>query len=297
MAETVVDRVRRAARGVGDRLSAAREDARNALVRGPVSGAAFEAATFVVKQAWACVFGVAFLTVLLLTFAFYPSDATLARYDFLVLAALAIQGLLLATKLETWEEARVIAVFHVVGTLMELFKTQMGSWTYPEDSLLRIGDVPLFSGFMYAAVGSYIARAWRIFDVRFDRFPPLWAQGLLGAAIYANFFTHHFIVDLRWVLFVATAALYGPCVAWLRIDHTPRPVPLVVAFAGVALLIWIAENVATYGQAWIYPSQHAGWVPVGTQKLGAWYLLMIISFVLVALVHGGRDRKGGLGAQ
>ena len=37
---------------------------------------------------------------------------------------------------------------------MEVFKTEAGSWTYPEDNLLRIGGVPLFSGFMYAAVGS-----------------------------------------------------------------------------------------------------------------------------------------------
>jgi len=38
---------------------------------------------------------------------------------------------------------------------------------------LRIMGVPLFSGFMYACVGSYMARVWRIFDFRFDRFPPL----------------------------------------------------------------------------------------------------------------------------
>ena len=52
------------------------------------------------------------------------------------------------------EEAKVILAFHLVGTAMELFKTHMGSWEYPEPSLLRIGGVPLFSGFMYAAVGS-----------------------------------------------------------------------------------------------------------------------------------------------
>ena len=73
---------------------------------------------------------------------------------------------MLAFRLETWAEARVILVFHVVGTIMELFKTAAGSWIYPEPSILRIADVPLFSGFMYAAVGSYIARIWRIFEPR-----------------------------------------------------------------------------------------------------------------------------------
>jgi uncharacterized membrane protein YoaT (DUF817 family) len=33
--------------------------------------------------------------------------------------------------------------------------------------------VPLFTGFMYAAIGSYIARCWRLFDFRFTRHPPL----------------------------------------------------------------------------------------------------------------------------
>ena len=79
----------------------------------------------------------------------------------------------------------MILAFHVVGTAMEVFKTSAGSWVYPEPALLRIGDVPLFSGFMYAAVDSFIARVWRIFDFRFDRYPPLWATWLLAAA-YMN---------------------------------------------------------------------------------------------------------------
>ena len=62
---------------------------------------------------------------------------------------------------------------------MEIFKTSVGSWIYPEPSLLRIGGVPLFTGFMYAAIGSYIARCWRLFDFRFTR-PPA-AVGAVAA--------------------------------------------------------------------------------------------------------------------
>jgi uncharacterized membrane protein YoaT (DUF817 family) len=91
---------------------------------------------------------------------------------------------MLAFKLETWEEAKVIFVFHAVGTTMEVFKTSVGSWIYPEASLLRIGGVPLFTGFMYAAIGSYIARCWRLFDFRFTHHPPLWALSLLALGIY-----------------------------------------------------------------------------------------------------------------
>src|SRR6187551_3181668 len=123
------------------------------------------------------------LALLLATHAFYPANAALARYDFLTLAALMIQFGMLAFRLETLDEAKVILAFHVVGTVMELFKTSAGSWLYPEQSLLRIGDVPLFSGFMYAAVGSYLARVWRIFDFHFTHDPrPLWTL-LLGIAV------------------------------------------------------------------------------------------------------------------
>jgi uncharacterized membrane protein YoaT (DUF817 family) len=82
----------------------------------------------------------------------------MARYDALFIGALLIQCLLLFLRLETWREAKVILVFHIIGTIMEIFKTQHGSWNYPEAGLIRIGNVPLFSGFMYASVGSYIAR-------------------------------------------------------------------------------------------------------------------------------------------
>ena len=53
----------------------------------------------------------------------------------------------------------------------------------------------------------------------------------------------------------------------------------------VALFIWAAENIATWSNAWLYPAQAHGWTPVSLAKLGAWYLLMIISFVLVSFVH------------
>ena len=134
-------------------------------------GYAYEFLWFGLKQGWVCLFGGAMLVLLVGTHLLWPvfwpetgmgGGAPVARYDVLVIGALIIQGLMLAFKLESWEEARVIFLFHVAGTIMELFKTYHGSWLYPEDSLLRIGAVPLFSGFMYAAVGSYIARVQRI---------------------------------------------------------------------------------------------------------------------------------------
>ncbi len=255
----------------------------------------YEFLLFGFKQGWACLFGGLLLALLLATHLFYPDDASLARYDFLTLAALGIQIGMLAFRLETWDEAKVILIFHIVGTAMEVFKTYAGSWVYPEEALLRIAGVPLFSGFMYASVGSYIARVWRIFDFRYTHYPPRWTTWLLAGAIYANFFLHHFWIDLRWLLFAATALIFWRTRIYFRNFRAHRWMPLLIGQFLVALFIWLAENIATFANAWNYPGQEAGWQPVGPEKLGSWFLLMLISFVLVALVQPVRrpDKSAG----
>ncbi len=253
----------------------------------------YEFVRFGIKQGWACLFGGLMLALLVGTHLFYPRDAWLQRYDFLVIAAIAIQAGMLAFKLETLEEAKVILVFHVVGTMMEIFKTAVGSWIYPEESVLRIAGVPLFSGFMYAAVGSYLARVWRLFDFAFTRHPPLWALGLLAAAIYVNFFTHHYTVDVRGGLFAAAAVLFGPAWVHYRIWRVHRRMPLLLGLVLVALFIWFAENLGTFARAWIYPDQKSSWALVSPAKLGAWFLLMIISYALVAAVQKVRALPPG----
>jgi len=249
----------------------------------------YEFLLFGFKQAWACLFGGLLLALLLGTHFFYPEDALLHRYDFLTLAALAIQAAMLAFRLETWAEAKVILIFHVVGTVMELFKTAAGSWIYPEASVLHIGAVPLFSGFMYAAVGSYIARVWRIFDFRYSAYPPRWATWVLAGAIYVNFFAHHWLPDIRLVLFAATILLFARTRVHFRNWRVHRWMPLLVGFGLVALFIWGAENIGTFAQAWTYPGQEQGWRMVSPAKLGSWFLLMLISFVLVELVAPVRE--------
>lgn len=256
-------------------------------------GWAYEFLLFGLKQAWACLFGAAMLALIVGSKLAWPHDAPIARYDALVVGAVAIQAVLLATRLERWDEALVIAIFHVVGTAMEIFKTAHGSWIYPEANLLRIGGVPLFSGFMYAAIGSYIARAWRLFEIRFERYPPRWGPWLLAIASYINFFSHHYVMDVRWGLYAFSVVLFGR--SWFQFtpDLKPRRMPMLLGFGLVALFIWIAENVGTFTSTWRYPSQRAGWslVPIG--KVGAWYLLIMLSFVLVSVVH--RPRPPGEG--
>ncbi|MBO0921020.1 DUF817 domain-containing protein [Cellulomonas sp. zg-ZUI222] len=244
-----------------------------------------ELTVFTLKQGWACLFGALLLALLLAARFWYPDDAWLARNDALTVAALVLQVGMLLTRLETVRELRVVLLFHVVGTAMEVFKTDAGSWSYAAEGVLRVGAVPLFSGFMYGAVGSYLVRVFRIFELRFDRYPRRWVTAVLAVAVYANFFTHHWVADARWVLVAAVVLVFGRSVMHLRV-HAARPrMPVLLAFTLVAAFIWLAENVATFAGAWLYPSQVDGWHVVGGSKLVSWFLLMIISVVLVTWVH------------
>jgi len=253
----------------------------------PVHAAEF--LTFGLKQAWACLYAGVMLAMIMGTKLIWKPDWALARYDFLTIAAVLIQFLLLRLKLETPREALVILIYHVVGTIMEIFKTAMGSWAYPEPSLLRIGGVPLFTGFMYACIGSYMVRVIRIFDMRFEPFPAFWLTAALAGAIYLNFFGHHYLPDLRYPLMAGTLMLF----LRTRIYFTPHIrtywMPLPLAALLTAFFLWVAENIGTYTGTWLYPSQKT-WHLVGFAKMGSWYLLLFLSFVLVTLVHRPRGR-------
>jgi uncharacterized membrane protein YoaT (DUF817 family) len=264
--------------------------------RSRLNAFAYEFLLFGLKQAWACVFGGAMLALILGTHLYWPRHAPIARYDFIVLGAVAIQALLLATKLERWYEALVILIFHAVGTAMEVFKTAHGSWIYPEHSLLRIAGVPLFSGFMYASIGSYMARAMRLFEIRFTHFPPRWTLWLLAVLAYANFFTDHYLPDIRWGLFAFSALIFWRTWFTFTPDRAPRRMHLVLGAVLVSIFIWFAENLGTFAGAWIYPTQRHGWALVPIGKLGSWYLLMLLSFVLVTSVHRPEERLAEGGA-
>lgn len=240
---------------------------------------------FGIKQASACVFGAYLLSLILLTQFWYPAWAPIYRYDFLFLAAVAFQVILLTFRLESLREAAVILVFHVVATAMEVFKTSVGSWHYPGEFVIGIGNVPLFAGFMYSAVGSYIARVWRIFDFRFTHYPPEWTTWILVALIYINFFTHHYTIDIRNGLLLASFVMFGRSSVLFRMDAVHRRMPLVAGWFLVATFIWFAENIGTFAGIWLYPSQGDTWEMVSPVKLAAWYLLMLLSFVLVQSQH------------
>lgn len=240
---------------------------------------------FALKQAWSSIFGAIMVLAIILTSII--ELPWLPRYDWLFIIAIVTQAVLVATKLEQPKEVLIIIVFHLTGLGMELFKTSasVGSWNYPGDANIKLLTVPLFSGFMYAAVGSYIARSWRVLHLRFTNYPNRWATVVLALAIYINFFSNYYIWDYRWLLYAGVLVLFGRTWVSYRVLNKDRQMPLIVGFGLIAFMIWLAENAGTITKAWLYPSQIDGWHLVSFHKIGSWFLLMIISFILVELMR------------
>ncbi|MDX1621593.1 MAG: DUF817 domain-containing protein [Nitriliruptorales bacterium] len=245
------------------------------------------------KEAIACAMPLGFFAIL--AFTRVVDIPGLARYDAVLLLAIALQVALVATGFETWADVKVAARFHLLGLILELFKTHpaVGSWSYPETAVAKLGTVPLYSGFMYAAVASYMIAAWRLLRLRFTNYPAPWVCWAIAAAVYLNFFTHHWGPDLRWVLIAAVVAVFGRTRVHFRPRATERWMPVPVAFGLIAFFVWLAENLSTFLGAWIYPDQAARWEVVSLGKLSSWSLLVIVSFVIVGEVmrrrHGLHD--------
>ena len=121
------------------------------------------------------------------------------RYDYLLFYALSIQVCLIYLKLESWAEAKVIALFHIMAMGMEIFLTHpaIASWQYPQPAVFKLLTVPLFAGFMYSAVGSFFARSLRLYKVSFENLPRFANMLCLAVLSYLNFMTKFFIPDYR----------------------------------------------------------------------------------------------------
>ncbi len=245
---------------------------------------------FGIKEVRACLFaGLFFLAVFTV-----PRAGVLGvpRYDLLLIIALAIQAWMVLAKLETWDELKAITLFHVIGFGLELFKTSgpIRSWSYPDFAYTKLFGVPLFSGFMYAAVGSYIIQSWRLFDLRIRHHPPYWMAGLVALMIYANFFTHHYIPDLRWYLAALALGLYARTTVIFRPLDRDRTMPLMLAFLLIGFFIWLAENISTFFGIWRYPNQLGAWTSVHVGKWSSWSLLVVMTFTIVANLKHIKER-------
>ncbi|HEX8956379.1 MAG TPA: DUF817 domain-containing protein [Burkholderiaceae bacterium] len=243
---------------------------------------AIEFLYFGVKEARACLFVALFFAAV-----FTLPRAGLfgiPRYDLLLVVALAVQAWMVWMKLETWDELKAICLFHVIGFALEAFKTSSGiqAWSYPDFAYTKIAGVPLFAGFMYAAVGSYVIQAWRLLDLRIEHHPKLWMASLVALLIYANFFTHHYIGDYRWYIAACVLGLYARTTVVFRPYDRERRMPMLLAFMLTGFFIWLAENISTFFGVWRYPNQIGAWATVSVGKWSSWSLLVIMTITIVA---------------
>jgi len=216
----------------------------------------------------------------------------ISRYDFIFLGAIGFQICALLLRFEKIKEFFVILIFHVLATGMELFKTHpaIGSWVYPDanSALFVLATVPLFSGFLYSAVGSYISRAFVFLKLSFENFPAYFHLWILATLIYLNFFTHHFFYDIRYFLFAYVIIIFFKTRVDFQVYQRQRSMPFLLTALLTAFFVWIAENIGTFTSIWLYPNQLEYWHLVSLNKTGSWFLLLILSFALVSIIY--RDK-------
>ena len=252
------------------------------MIGSGAAGRARHAVAQLLRFAWlearACAFAVVIFAGLALS-TLVPLP--IARYDALLVYGVVATLAFWALRLETGREVLGTLAFHLVGLVFEVLKVRLGSWSYPEEALTKVGGVPLYSGFMYAAVGSYIARAWRLFDLRLTAYRPV-PTAVLAAAVYANFLTHHLLPDVRAVL--ALLLVLATWRTWVHytVGRSRYRMPLALSFVLIGFFLWLAENISTVFRAYEYPDQADGWSMVHVGKFGSWALLVVVSFVLVA---------------
>src|SRR3990167_4353242 len=235
-------------------------------------------------------FGVFLLSIFLLTEV--VNIPFVSRYDFIFIAAVGFQLCALVFRFEQPKEFFVIFLFHILATCMELFKTNpdIGSWTYPAagSALFVIATVPLFSGFLYSAVGSYMSRAFTFLNLSFEGFPAYKHFWIVSVLIYLNFFTHHFFYDIRYLLFAYVFIIFWRTKVHFQVYRKRRTIPFLLTTVLTAFFVWIAENVGTFTKIWLYPNQIESWHLVPFSKFGSWFLLLILSFALVSIIY--RDK-------
>jgi uncharacterized membrane protein YoaT (DUF817 family) len=238
-----------------------------------------ELLVFGYRNAMSCIFPVTIFSLLALSY-LLPANS-IPRYDFMLAACLVVQLLLVLFKLETRDELLVICLFHVLGLAMELYKVKMGSWSYPEFAYTKVAGVPLYSGFMYASVASFMCQAWRRFDLKMESWPKHGIGWCLASAIYINFFTLHCVWDMRWLLSAMVLLFFLRSKVYFSTTKR-RYFPVALTFLLIGFFIWIAENIATYLGAWKYAYQHKTWQMVNVHKVSSWTLMAIVSYIIVA---------------
>lgn len=253
---------------------------------------------FIRKHIIACTFPFALIACLAITkFVYIPG---VPRYDLLFVLCLGIQWLMIKLRLESLREAAVVAIFHILGLGLEIYKVNQGSWSYPEFSYLNVYGAPLYSGFMHGSVASFMCLAWKQFDLKSTGWLSPHQSWPIAIAVYSLFFSSHASTLFRTATLVFILFLFWKCQVHYTVQKQRYRMPMSLAFVLIGFMIWVAENIATYLGAWKYPYQLEVWQPVHAAKIVSWSLLMIVSLIIVAeykkqlgllIENNGTDQK------
>ena len=212
---------------------------------------------FGIKLASASIFGGYLLFLIIVTHFWYPIDG-LYRNDFLFLAAVGFQIVLLAFRLESFRETIVIMIFHIVATFMELVQN-VGrnqclalSWR----SIRPPGQRPIVCRF-------HVQRRWQLHgegepDSGLSLYQCSTNMGIVRSChvdLRKLFYTPFLLRHPQRAVTGICRVLYGRCIIYFRMDKLHRHMPLMLAQFLTAIIIWFAENVATYSRVWVYPNQ------------------------------------------
>ncbi len=212
------------------------------------------------------------------------------RYDLLLLAFLGWQLGMWLLKIETTAELGAIFLFHLMGVTLEMWKVGHGGWSYPEPGLSKVLGVPLYSGFMYASIGSFFLALWKRLELRMVEPPHLGLTLALTGLAYLNFWTNVWMPDLKPLVVLLALPLFWR--SRLETDLAGvRKLPLLLVFPLLGGAVWMAENWGTAFGSWRYPRQDTGWTWVPEDKLLSWTVLVLVSVVIVWRISSRTTRS------
>ncbi len=141
---------------------------------------------FSTKAASAALFGILLLIAFALTASMGSQEYFgFFRYDYLLFYALIIQVCLLYLKLESWAEAKVIALFHILAMIMEIFLThpQIASWQYPQPAVFKNYDRTAFCRLYVFCSWQFLCAFFAFVSGIFTEFADFWQYAGFGSVV------------------------------------------------------------------------------------------------------------------
>jgi uncharacterized membrane protein YoaT (DUF817 family) len=116
---------------------------------------------------------------------------------------------------------------------------------------------------------------------------------IFASLAFTKFIPLPFLPRYDWLLIICLLMQWGMLrsgletrdelkVITFEVSGTRYRMPIALSFVLIGFFIWIAENIATFFGAWEYPNQTDAWSLVHLGKVSSWFLLVIVSFLIVA---------------